>query len=156
MEIKITLFITLLLYACVISQSLFYIMAMSRVTKSMRAVSYIESRQLLDKNLQSSLSLVYYLALASSVALAAFCVINPSGILFVCSIVSLLSLILDVTLTLKGNVPLNKIINTWTASNYPANWQEYRSRWFLVYNLRQVVNIIGFVSLLSGLIFGFY
>jgi|SRR6185295_100588 len=156
MEIKITLFTTLLLYAFVISQSFFYILAMSRVTKSMQAVTYIESRQLLDKNLQSSLSLVYYLALASSIALTAFCVINPSGILFVCSVVSLVSLIIDVVLTLRGNVPLNKIINTWTASNYPADWKEYRSKWFFVYNLRQVANIIGFISLLAGLIFGFY
>jgi len=156
MEIKITLFTTLLLYAFVISQSFFYILAMSRVTKSMQAVTYIESRQLLDKNLQSSLSLVYYLALASSIALTAFCVINPSGILFVCSVVSLVSLIIDVVLTLRGNVPLNKIINTWTASNYPADWKVYRSKWFFVYNLRQVANIIGFISLLAGLIFGFY
>jgi len=156
MDIKITLFITLLLYAIVISQSFFYILAMSRVTKSMQAVTYIESRQLLDKNLQGSLSIVYYLALAASIALTSFCVINPSGILFISSIISLVSLIIDVTLTLKGNVPLNKIINTWTVSNYPANWKEYRSKWFMVYNLRQVVNIIGFVSLLAGLVFGFY
>jgi hypothetical protein len=156
MEIKITLFITLLLYSFVISQSFFYILAMSRVTKSMQPVTYIESRQLLDKNLQSSLSVVYYLALAASIALTAFCVINPSGILFICSIISLVSLIIDVTLTLKGNVPLNKIINTWTASNYPANWKEYRSKWFVIYSIRQVANTIGFVSLLAGLIFGFY
>ena len=74
MEIKITLFITILLYAFVISQSFFYILAMSRVTKSMQPVTYIESRQLLDKNLQGSLSLVYYLALAASIALTG---LNP-------------------------------------------------------------------------------
>lgn len=156
MEIKITLFITILLYAFVISQSFFYILALSRVTKSMQPVTYIESRQLLDKNLQGSLSLVYYLALAASIALTSFCVINPSGILFICSLISLVCLIVDVALTLKGNVPLNKIINTWTTSNYPANWKEYRSKWFMVYNIRQIANIIGFVSLLAGLIFGFY
>src|SRR5689334_2310247 len=36
MEIKITLFITLVLYAFVISQSFFYLLAMSRVAKSMQ------------------------------------------------------------------------------------------------------------------------
>jgi uncharacterized membrane protein len=156
MEIKITLFITILLYAFVISQSFFYILAMSRVSKSMQPVTYIESRQLLDKNLQNSLSLVYYLSLAACIALTSFCVINPPGPLFICSIIALVLLIVDIALSLKGNVPLNKIINTWTASNYPANWKEYRSKWFLVYNIRQVANIIGFVSLLAGLIFGFY
>jgi hypothetical protein len=156
MEIKITLFITLLLYTFVISQSFFYILAMSRVSKTMQAVTYIESRQLLDKNLQGSLSLVYYLALAASIALTSFCVVKPSGILFISSIISLGCLVIDVTLTLKGNAPLNKIINQWTISNYPANWREYRAKWFAFYNLRQVANITGFVSLLAGLIFGFY
>lgn len=155
MEIKITLFITIMLYAFVISQSFFYILAMSKVTKSMQPVTYIESRQLLDKNLQSSLSLVYYLTLAASIALTSFCVVNPSGFLFICSVISFVSLVIDVVLTLKGNVPLNKIINTWSASNYPANWKEYRSKWFSIYSIRQAVNITGFVALLAGLIFGF-
>jgi hypothetical protein len=154
MEIKITLFITLMLYVVVISQSFFYILAMSNVTKSMQPATYIESRKLLDQNLRSSLTTVYYLALASSVLLVSFCVINPSGFLFICSVVALVSLIIDVAFTLKGNVPLNKIINTWTASNYPANWKEYRSKWLSIYSIRQAVNIIGFVSLLAGLIFG--
>jgi hypothetical protein len=156
MEIKITLFITLLLYAFVISQSLFYILAMSSVLKNMQPATYIESRKLLDKNLRASLPVVYYLALISSIALTAFCVINPSGVLFICSVIALTSLLADLALTIKGNRPINEIINTWSASDYPANWKEYRSKWFMVYNFRQVVNIIGFVSLLAGLVFGFY
>lgn len=156
MEIKITLFITLLLYALVISQSFFYILAMSNVMKNMQPATYIESRKLLDKNLRISLLIVYYLALMSSIALTAFCVINPTGLLFFCSIIALVALLADVALTIKGNKPLNKTINTWTASDYPSNWEEYRSRWFSIYNIRQVLNITGFISLLAGLIFGFY
>lgn len=154
MEIKITLFVTLMLYAVVISQSFFYILAMSNVTKSMRPSTYIESRQLLDKNLQNTLKAVYYLTLASSVLLVSFCVTNPSGFLFISSVIALISLLIDVALTLKGNVPLNKVINTWTASDYPSNWKEYRSKWLSIYSIRQTVNIIGFVSLLAGLVFG--
>jgi hypothetical protein len=155
MEIKITLFITLLLYTIVISQSLFYILAMSRVMKQMQPATYIESRQLLDKDLRHSLRSVYYLTLAASIALTAFCVINPTGLLFICSIIALLLLIIDITLSLKGNTPLNKVINTWTATSYPRNWKRYRSKWFAIYTIRQTANIIGFISLLTGLIFGF-
>lgn len=155
MEIKITLFISLLLYAVVISQSFFYILAMSNVMKNMQPATYIESRKLLDRNLRTSLSIVYYLSLIASIALTTFCVINPSGLLFICSIIALVALIADVMLTIKGNQPLNKIFNSWSASDYPANWKDYRSKWFAIYNIRQVINIIGFVSLLAGLIFGF-
>jgi uncharacterized membrane protein len=155
MEIKITLFITLLLYAFVISQSFFYILAMSNVLKNMQPSTYIESRKLLDKNLRTSLSIVYYLALIASVLLTAFCVINRSGVLFICSIIALAALLADIALTIKGNKPINETINTWSVSNYPSDWKEYRSKWFMIYNIRQVANIIGFVSLLAGLVFGF-
>ena len=156
MEIKITLFITLLLFAFVISQSFFYILAMSNVLKSMQPSTYIESRKLLDKSLRASLPVVYYLTLIASVALVAFCVINPSGVLFICSIIALAALLADLALTIKGSRPINETINTWSAADYPANWKEYRSKWFAIYNIRQVANIIGFVSLLAGLVFGFY
>lgn len=154
MEIKITLFITLLLYAAVISQSFFYMLAMSNVMKNMQATSYIEARHLLDRNLRNSLTGVYYSALLSSIALTAFSVTNPKGLLFICSIIALIALIIDVLLTLKGNKPLNRTINTWTASNYPSNWKQYRSKWFAFYSARQVINLTGFIVLLAGMIFG--
>ncbi|MBL7742090.1 MAG: hypothetical protein JNN00_01325 [Chitinophagaceae bacterium] len=154
MAIKITLFITLVLYAVVISQAFFYLLAMSNVTKNLQPAAYIESRHLLDKNLQQTLKTVYYLTLSSSILLVSFCVTNPSGWLFICSVIALLSLVADIVLTLKGNVPLNKIINTWTLSDYPADWKDYRAKWLSIYHIRQVVNIIGFISLLTGFIFG--
>lgn len=154
MEIKITLFITLILYVVVISQSFFYMLAMTSVTKSMQPATYIESRKLLDQRLQNTLRGIYYLTLTSLVLLVSFCVINPSGLLFICTVTALVFLVADIALALKGNVPINKIVNTWTATNYPSNWKEYRAKWFSIYSARQVANIIGFVSLLAGLIFG--
>lgn len=154
MNIKITLFITLVLYAFVAGQSLFYILAMSGATKKMQVASYIETRKLIDKELRQSLYLVYYLALAASIILTAFSVVNPHGVLFICSIVSLLSLVADILISLKGNIPLNNIINRWTITDYPDNWQQYREKWFTLYHIRQAVNMIGFFSLLAGIVFG--
>lgn len=67
MLLKITYFTTLLLYAGVISQMLFYWIAFSNVTRGMRAEAYIEARQLLDKNLRTNLETLYYLTLLSCV-----------------------------------------------------------------------------------------
>ena len=154
MAIKITLFITLLMYAVVISQSFFYILAMSVTLKKMRAQTYIETRNLLTTNLQAPLQIVYYTTLSASVLLTAFCVVNPGGLLFITSLIALVALLADVVLALKGNIPLNKFINSWTSWDYPDNWQQYRAQWFNLYHIRQVLNITGFVSLLAGLIFG--
>ena len=154
MAIKITLFITLLMYAAVISQSFFYILAMSVTLKKMRAQTYIETRNLLTTNLQAPLQIVYYTTLSASVLLTAFCVVNPGGLLFITSLIALVALLADVVLALKGNIPLNKFINSWTSWDYPDNWQQYRAQWFNLYHIRQVLNITGFISLLAGLIFG--
>ena len=154
MEIKITLFITLLMYAFVISQSFFYILAMSNTLKKMQAETYIETRNLLTENLQTPLQLVYYTTLGASVLLTAFCVVNPSGWLFICSVIALIALLADVLLAVKGNIPLNKFINSWTPVNYPSNWKQYRSKWFTLYHIRQALNITGFLSLLAGWVFG--
>jgi hypothetical protein len=154
MAIKITLFITLLMYAVVISQSFFYILAMSVTLKKMRAQTYIETRNLLTTNLQAPLQIVYYTTLSASVLLTAFCVVNPGGLLFITSLIALVALLADVVLALKGNIPLNKFINSWTSWDYPDNWQQYRAQWFNLYHIRQALNITGFISLLAGLIFG--
>lgn len=154
MNIKITAFITLLLYVMVISQSIFYILAVSRVMKNMCASAYIETRKLLDKHLRPSLPAVYYAALIATIVLTGFSLINPSGILFICSLIALVALVVDVALSMKGNVPLNKVINSWNEADYPENWRQYRSRWFAAYNIRQIANLTGFVSLLAGIIFG--
>ena len=154
MEIKITLFITLLLYTVVISQSFFYILAMSNVSRNLQPSAYIQTRKLLDKNLRVSLAPVYYATLLASIALTAFCVTNPAGILFFASIFSLLALVADIILTLKGNVPLNHVINSWKEGDYPDNWDTVRSKWLSIFNVRQVVNLAGFVILLAGMVFG--
>lgn len=154
MEIKITLFITLVSYAIVISQSFFYLLAMTGVVKNMQAATYIELRKLLDSRLRKTLAGTYYFTLLASIALTAFCVTNPSGLLFISTIIALVALLADIFLTLKGNKPLNQVINTWTTTDYPDNWYDYRSRWFAFYTIRQVINLTGFIALVAGMVFG--
>lgn len=154
MLIKITLFITLIGYAFVISQSFFYVLAMTHASKKMKAPAYIETRQLIDHALQQSGYLMYYITLAASIALTAFSVVNPNGILFISSVIASVALVIDIVLSLKGNIPLNKVINEWTPNTYPSNWKQIRSKWFSIYHIRQGVNIVGFVILLAGLVFG--
>jgi hypothetical protein len=153
MIIKITLFINLLMYAFVISQSFFYILAMSGTMKKMQAATYIETRNLLTERLKAPLQIVYYITFATSLLLTAFCVVNPSGWMFICSVISLVALVADMLIAVKGNIPLNTYINTWTTGSYPSNWEVYRSKWFSLYHTRQAINITGFVSLLVGWVF---
>jgi uncharacterized membrane protein len=75
-------------------------------------------------------------------------------LLFISATIAFVALIADTLLTVKGNLPINDIINTWSSDSYPTNWTDYRAKWFNVFQYRQIINIVGFVTLLIGAVFG--
>ena len=154
MEIKIIMLVNLLAYSFIVSQSFSYIIALRNVQESMGAANYIELRHLLDKNYQVKFRIVIYVSLLSCSVLTILCSSDPDGLLFISSLIALIALIAEIILTLKGNVPINKVINTWSAESYPPDWKDYRAKWLSIYAKRQIVNITGFLSLLIGAIFG--
>lgn len=154
MEIKIIMLVNLLAYSIIVSQAFTYIIALRNVQQLMQPAAYIELRQLLDKNYQVKYRLVVYFTLLSCTVLTILCSMDLSGLLFQTSAAALLALIADIVLTLKGNMPINKEINTWSAEQYPANWQDYRRKWLSIFAKRQVLIIAGFLCLLAGAIFG--
>ena len=153
MEINIIIFLNLLLYAVIVSQSFSYIIALSNVQRNLQAHTYIEMRKLLDNNFRKKNTWVVYMVLTSSTVLTILCSVQPGCLLFITSAIAWILLIVDVLLTLMGNMPINNRINTWTEDNYPADWATYRTKWLTIFQKRQVVTIIGFLSLLLGVVF---
>jgi hypothetical protein len=143
----------LIAYAFVASQPIFYLLAMSRTVKEMRAESFIELRNLLNRHLQTSLRVTYYFSLLISLVWCYLAIVSHSEILIISSLLALLALIVDITLLLRGDQPINKVISTWKADSYPPNWQDYRRKWFFHYHIRQVAGLLGFLSLLAGAVF---
>jgi uncharacterized membrane protein len=66
----------------------------------------------------------------------------------------LIALVAEIMLTLKGNLPINDVINTWSTDTIPANWTAFREKWFTIFQYRQIASITGFISLLIGAVFG--
>ena len=154
MYAKMLILLNLAAFAFVASQPLFYLLALGNAQKDLRASSYIELRQLLDKHLQIPLKLAYYIALAFVVLLAAASIANEMYFVFFTALIALAALIMDIVLALKTNIPINTIINNWDADNYPRHWQLIRRKWFYFFHIRQVAGLIGFASLLIGAVFG--
>jgi hypothetical protein len=154
MLLNIVKFIDLLLYSIVLSQPFFYALAMTKSQKGLSAPAYIELRNLIDKSLQVKMRLLYYSVLVVALVLIGLSSANPTSLLFICSVVSFAGLAFDMYFTLKGNIPVNKIIQGWSPDNYPPEWAETRKQWFFYYSRRQIADIVGFVSLLVGVVFG--
>lgn len=153
MELKLVLLVNLLAYSFIVSQSFFYIIAMSNTQRNMQAPAYIEFRHLVDKNFRAKFKYPFYATLLFSPVTAVMAFLRQDSFLLIAAIIATVGIITDTIITLKKNMPINNLINTWTAGNYPANWQEYRAKWLYYFSWRQVANIIGFTALLIGALF---
>jgi hypothetical protein len=138
----------------VVSQPLFYLLALADAQKTLRPSAYIELRNLLDRKLQLNLRIVYYTTLFTNLLLILVSFITNSTVLLATSVVAAAALIADMVLLFRGDIPINKTIRNWTPENYPPDWKTYRNKWFFYYHRRQIVDIIGFLSLVIGAIFG--
>ena len=153
MLLSIVKLLYLLVYSVIASQPIFYVLALSRVQKQMRPASYIEMRNLIDKEIEIGLKITYYSLLALSITITALHVMQSDKLYIITSVVSLVTIISDLFLAVKRNVPINSKIREWTPENYPADWYQYRDKWFYYFNLRKTLIIIGFVSAFVGIIF---
>lgn len=154
MAINIIILLTLLAYSIIVSQSFMYILALKHVQLNLKASPYTEFRKLIDTSMRRNFKYVIYAALLTNLILVVSAFKSPDSLLFITASIGFVALIADTLLTVKGNLPVNDIINSWSSDNYPANWADYRTKWFNIFQYRQVANIIGFVSLLIGAVFG--
>ena len=154
MQTRILLLLTLVSYSIIVGQSYMYIIALKNVQNSMQANSYIELRKLLDAGFMANFKWVVYAALLTNLLLVISTIKNPGSLLFITAAIAFVALIIDTFLTVKGNLPINSLINGWSPENYPADWATYRTKWLNIFRYRQVANITGFISLLIGAVFG--
>ena len=154
MTTKIIFTITLLAYAMIASQAFMYILSLKQVQLNLDANAYTKIRKLTDASMRASFKYVIYAALFANMLLVIATAKTPNSLVFISATIALVALVAEILLTLKGNLPINDVINTWSADNVPANWTAFREKWFTIFQYRQIANITGFVSLLIGAVFG--
>ena len=150
---EISSFITLLFYTAIVSQSISYIISLTNVQRKMNAAEYISFRKQTDKNFRVKFPFVIYGALLTNLLLIVVCVFNFNSTMLICSIASFVCLVIDTWITLKGNMPVNNAINSWTIENLPGNWERTRADWLRYFRYRQIANLTGFLILVAGIVF---
>jgi hypothetical protein len=143
-----------LAFAMIASQAFMYMLSLKQVQLNLGANSYIEIRKLIDISMRASFKYLIYVALFANVLLIIVTAKTPTSLVFISATIALVALVAEIVLTLKGNLPINDIINTWSVDNYPANWITLRDKWLTIFQYRQIASITGFVSLVVGAVFG--
>lgn len=154
MATKIVFFITILAYSIIASQTFMYILSLKQLQLGLNAESYLEIRKLTDTLMRANFKYVIYTALLANLLLVIFTIQTPKTWLFISASIAFVALVADILLTLKGSLPINDVINSWSVHTIPANWQSVREQWFIIFQYRQIANIIGLLSLLLAAVFG--
>lgn len=150
---QIVLLLALFAYSFVVSQSFSYIISLRNVLGRLDANSYILMRKLIDENFRAKFKYIFYTTWIFVIALCVVSALEKDFFLFTCSLVALAAYLADTYFMLKGNMPINNIINGWQKDSYPSDWGRYRQLWFNAFTKRQFSNIIGFISLLIAAVF---
>ena len=145
--------VNLLVFALVASQPLFYAVALSHASRVLSAPAYIELRNAINPVMKRRVPVMYLGALASGIGVWVSSVLAGERWMAATSAVALAALVGDAVLMLRENVPINGVIETWTPTRYPADWETYRTRWMAIFAVRQLLLGAGFVSLLAGAVF---
>jgi len=152
MVIDAILLLTLVAYSVIVSQSFMYILSLKNVQLNLDINAYIQVRKHLNANMNSKFRYVTYIALLSNLALVIFMFPTMSSPLFSAAVVGFAGLIVDTSITVKGNLPINAIMDQWSSENYPKEWAMYRYKWLWLFKYRQIANVTGFLALLIGAI----
>ena len=72
---------------------------------------------------------------------------------FVLTLLALVLLIGDMAVTLAGNVPINKQVQSWNVAAPPPDWANFRDRWERFHTIRTVLVVSGFALLAASVAF---
>jgi hypothetical protein len=151
--IRIALIMNLITYSIVVSQPLFYRVVMGRAQRALSPAAFIELRQRINPIMTRRVPVIYASALATLLLLLVLSLRIPNGIVLVTAAIALVCLVIDVLFMLRENVPINGVIDQWSTTQYPEDWEHYRTRWFEIFVYREIALLVGFFSLLVGAVF---
>lgn len=151
---RLAVLLNLVAYSVVASQPLAYLVFLRRAQEALSAPAYVELRQGINPVMLKRLPAIYLGALLTALLVLALAIREGAAIVVASTAVALVCLLVDVVLMTRASVPINGAMDRWSATDYPADWQTYRARWFAVFAYRQVVLLAGFLGLLAGAAFG--
>lgn len=137
----------LVLLTIVVSQPLFYWLALGRATQQLDALAYVALRQQINAAITQRLTRLYIATLLSLIALVATALVQSAWPLACGACVAAAALIADAVLALKLNVPINTRMDSWTPATIPGDWQAERSHWDRALAVRRAVLLVGFAAL---------
>jgi hypothetical protein len=152
--LSVVMLVHLALFAAVASQPIFYLMAMGRAQRALSPPAYIELRHQLNHVMTKRVPVLYVATLVTTLSLMFVAFRSGAGLVLGTTLVALACLVADVIFMTREAIPINSVVDRWSTTDFPANWESYREKWFAIFKYREIVLLIGFSSLLIGAVLG--
>lgn len=140
----------LLLYLVVVSQGIFYLLAASKAFSGISIDAYAEVRNSIDQAIEGPLKVLYpatlLIGLITTFALAK----SPGSLAFITAAIAFACIVVDLSMAVKVNIPINEQFHTYSAGIEGVNWESLRQTWLRFLEYRGVVQVVGFLALLVG------
>lgn len=150
--LAIATFAALVLFAFVVSQPFFWLVALGRASGALSGPAYVELRQRINAVMNVRLAPLYGATAASCAALAWAAFARGDGALGASALLALAGLPLDAILAVRRNVPINQQMDAWSPASPRADWESCRARWVAAFATRQAVLAIPYAALLAGVV----
>jgi uncharacterized membrane protein len=150
---KILRLLHLFCYLLVTCQVLFYLVVFSDALRMTPVENFLEHRKIVNLLIGERYRVIYYSCLATSIGMVIIAFRQPSNMITITAIIALVCLIADLVITIKGNMPLNDLIDTFIPGTDTARWDTLRTDWLNYFRYRGILSTIGMMSLLAGTVF---
>jgi hypothetical protein len=127
-------------------------MVLSDAFAAVSMENFIEMRKAIDKVIVGRITVIYYCCLALSLVVVFLSIKEKNSLLVVTSVIALVCLIVDTVIAVKGNVPINNLINALPETEV-LKAVDLRAQWLTFIHYRGILATLGMISLLTGLVF---
>ncbi|MBV2167060.1 MAG: DUF1772 domain-containing protein [Bdellovibrio sp.] len=143
-------YISLLMTGLMAGSSFAFVLGMGPAMERLTVGSYIELHQSME-TVFVAWTPFFYLALTLIIVTNLFLLRKDwRSLEFVLVAFALLCILDELVMTWTGNLPLNRVINSWQMMTPPADWIEVRSQWVRFMYIRCALLISGFGLLLAS------
>ncbi|MVM31134.1 hypothetical protein GO755_13920 [Spirosoma sp. HMF4905] len=153
MALKTTQFIQTLLLCIIAGQAFFFLIGGTAGLKNVSASTFIEQRKAIDLVIGPYLKVIYLISVLVSTVVLILLRQQVGSFSFLLSTGILVLILIDLTIALKGNIPLNQLIQSWSLTDYPANWATIRDQWLAYMYWREACSITALLCALLGVYF---
>lgn len=138
----------------IVSQGIFYLFALSKAFSEISITAYAEIRNSTDRVIESRLKFVYPMAVLLGLITTLSLIKSPGSLAFITAAIACACLLIDLILAIKFNMPINALFNEFDTGSRDLDWESLRRTWLKFMCFRGVIQVLGFLSLLVGLVKG--